>query len=102
MAKAVRKTITIMKTGTAPDAELIALGRRISDLRVRERSSDAECRALLRAKDDAADALNAAEAKADAVGDNVKALRSHASTEAEDLGGLPRVRARARPCLLVG
>jgi hypothetical protein len=72
MPKAVRKITTIKNI--APDAELIALGRLISELRVQERASDAECRALLRAKDDAAEALDAVEARADAIGDEMSKL----------------------------
>jgi hypothetical protein len=70
MPKAVRKTTTIKNI--ASDAKLIALGRRISELRVQERASDAECSALLR--DGAAEALNAAEARADAIGDEMSGL----------------------------
>jgi hypothetical protein len=72
MPKAVRKATTIKNV--APDAELIAMGRRISELRAQERASDAECRALLRAKDDAAEALAAAEARSDAIGDEMSEL----------------------------
>jgi hypothetical protein len=60
MAKAVR-----LITKKHPDAELIDLGRRISEVRVRERESDKECSALLDSGDDAA--LEAAEARNDAI-----------------------------------
>jgi hypothetical protein len=55
----------LKKTRVAPDAESIALGRRISEVRARERAADHECGAIEDAVDDAA--LEAAEAKADAI-----------------------------------
>jgi hypothetical protein len=67
MAKTAR-TITKKQ----PDAELIALGRRISEVRVRERAAGKECNDLLDAGGDAA--LAAAEARADVITAEICAL----------------------------
>jgi hypothetical protein len=62
------------KTSPAPDAKLIALGQKISEISAQERASNEECSALLRAKDEAAAALEVAEARADAICDEMSAL----------------------------
>jgi hypothetical protein len=67
MAKTVRSL-----TKKHPDAEIIALGRQISAVRIRERAADKECNRLLDSGNDAA--LEAAEARADAITAQICAL----------------------------